>query len=74
MEITTANDRLGSLKYAAPETRDDPRTADELSDVFSLGILTYEVLLGKNIFGNLRPLEELVPGVPTDISTFAYIV
>jgi tRNA A-37 threonylcarbamoyl transferase component Bud32 len=67
--LTLPNDQMGSLKYAAPESRDDPSKATLQSDIFSLGIIGYELLLGRNIAGNLPSLHDLM-GVDEDLSTF----
>lgn len=69
--LTLPQDQMGSLKYAAPEVRDDPRAASLLSDIFSLGIIGYELLLGRNIAGNLPQLHEVM-GVDIDLSRFLH--
>ena len=63
--------RVGSLKYTAPEVRDSPTNACFASDIFSLGVIIYEIALRKEVAGNLPPLEDLIVGFPADISSFA---
>ncbi len=44
--------------YQAPELREDPSRASELTDIFSLGALAYFVLSGKEPGANLREVDE----------------
>lgn len=69
--LTLPHDRLGSLKYAAPEARDRPSDATEKSDIFSIAIIGYELFLGCNIAGNLPKLDHLLR-VDSKLSEFLY--
>jgi|GEM_PF-2417844 len=44
--ITRSSLQLGSWYYMAPEQRDSPHSASHKSDVYSLGVMWYEVLTG----------------------------
>jgi WD40 repeat protein/serine/threonine protein kinase/DNA-binding XRE family transcriptional regulator len=49
---------IGSPAYLSPEqVRDEPATTR--SDIYSLGVLLYEVLAGSHPFGDLPPAERL---------------
>jgi hypothetical protein len=48
--ITRSSDRLGSPAYTAPEQVLDPSDADARSDIYSLGISFYEMLVGQPPF------------------------
>jgi predicted Ser/Thr protein kinase len=63
-------DRIGSLKYTAPEVRQNPLRASTASDLFSVAVIAYEALLQVEIAGNLPPLKDLYPAVPDDLSDF----
>ncbi|MCP3905781.1 MAG: serine/threonine protein kinase [Planctomycetes bacterium] len=48
IEVTEAGSFLGTLAYAAPEqTRADATTVDVRADVYSLGVLLYEMITGR---------------------------
>ena len=42
---------LGTYHYAAPEQFGDPNQVDERTDIYSLGIIVYEMLTGVDPFG-----------------------
>ncbi len=58
-QITSAALRVPALRaqpgvraFAAPEMLDDAREPSERSDVFSIGVLLWELLTGKTLFGD----------------------
>lgn len=57
--ITAANVLLGAPQYAAPEAL-DARAADERSDLYSLGIILFEMLEGKPPFHAATPAEMIL--------------
>jgi len=80
-DLTASGDIVGTLRYLAPEALEgetDPR-----SDVYSLGLLLYELLTLKSPFGELSPSEllrhvieekpirprKLDPAIPRDLET-----
>jgi serine/threonine protein kinase/tetratricopeptide (TPR) repeat protein len=88
--IIASDDRLtvtggapGSPAYMSPEQSDTPDEVDERSDLFSLGVVLYELLTGWPPFRGATPLQtweqvktaepvapsRLVPGLPRDIET-----
>lgn len=76
--LTRAGALLGTPAYMAPEQIRDPAHADSSVDLYSVGILLFEMLAGTSPFtgasvdelteqalsGRLRPLLELAPGTP----------
>ncbi|MBI3191991.1 MAG: serine/threonine protein kinase, partial [Pedosphaera parvula] len=44
--LTVTGDALGSFSYTSPEQFEDPRRVDGRADVFSLGVVLYEMLAG----------------------------
>jgi serine/threonine protein kinase len=73
--VTRANTFAGSAMYMAPEFMRAPQTADARADVYSLGVLFYQLLSGANpvqgdtpyqvlhqqVTGNVRPLRDSLP-------------
>lgn len=45
---------IGTPIYMSPEQRDDPQSVTYASDIYSLGIMAYEIILGKLSHGHLH--------------------
>ena len=57
-DITNADNIVGSPDYLSPEqARSEPVTPQ--TDIYSLGVVLYEMLEGKHPFPNLSPVERL---------------
>ena len=48
--LTRASSRIGSSAYMSPEQWINPRAVGRASDIYSLGVLAYEVLTGRRPF------------------------
>jgi len=58
--VTQFDDLMRTPDYIAPELlRDGSRAADARSDIFSLGVLLYRLLMGRTPFRGRTPLENL---------------
>ena len=55
LRLTRAGTTVGTIEYAAPEQLSRTHPVSPASDVFSLGVLTYEVLTGELPRGNFDP-------------------
>ncbi|MCO5168825.1 MAG: protein kinase [Planctomycetes bacterium] len=63
----TGDVRLASTRdYAAPEVREGAGRLDRRADVYSLGVLAYELLTGRLPLGLDRP-SELAPALPRTV-------
>lgn len=73
-ELTNAGQMIGTIDYMAPEQILGAQP-DHRSDIFTVGILLYEMIAGKRPFGELATpasmLAALLTQVPPRLSTFA---
>ena len=70
LRISHTGEFLGSLPYAAPEQFDGATEVDPRADIYSLGVVLYELLTGRNPFAAADPFAsirrhmEVVPDKP----------
>jgi serine/threonine-protein kinase len=57
--LTSSDVLLGTPQYTAPEG-DDPRALDHRSDLYSLGIILFEMLQGHPPFNSVSPIELMI--------------
>jgi len=50
--------RLMDPRYVAPEAWNDPAAADEQADIYSLGVVFYELVTGKHPYGDVEDVLE----------------
>ncbi len=63
LNLTRAATAMGTLHYMAPEQRRDARSVDERADLYSLGVILYELLVGEVPAGRFRLPSERVAGL-----------
>ncbi len=61
IQATAGSQVLGTFRYMAPEQLDAPRTVDHRADIFSLGVVLYEMLTGQIPQGTFEPPSKRVP-------------
>jgi predicted Ser/Thr protein kinase len=58
--LTATGMTLGTPRYMAPEQLDRPETVDHRADIYSLGVVFYEMLTGEVPMGRFAPPSEKV--------------
>ena len=66
--LTQAQISMGTVEYMSPEQRRDARRVDARSDIFSFGVLLYEMLAGRPPVGRFRELHEVRDDTPPQLS------
>jgi len=61
--LTETHVSMGTQAYMAPEQRVDAKSADHRADVFSLGVILYELLVGELPVGHFDPPSQRRSGV-----------
>jgi len=65
--LTQSNIAMGTLEYMAPEQRRDARKVDHRADIFSFGIILYEMFTGQLPVGHFKRPGEVNPQVPDEL-------
>ncbi|RME29861.1 MAG: serine/threonine protein kinase, partial [Deltaproteobacteria bacterium] len=62
-ELTRTRVSMGTVNYMAPEQRRDAKHVDGRADIYSLGVIFYEMLTGEFPVGRFQPPSRLRPGL-----------
>lgn len=63
--LTETHVAMGTQAYMAPEQRVDAKNADHRADIYSLGVMLYELLVGEVPVGHFSPPSQRRTGVDT---------
>ena len=58
--LTQMGSVLGTPRYMAPEQLETPNMVDQRADIYSLGMVIYEMLTGKLPYGNISANEQIL--------------
>ena len=65
--LTGARDVVGTPHYMAPEQIEKPQTVDHRADIYSLGVVFYEMLTGELPLGKFQPPSSCARKVQIDV-------
>ncbi len=65
--LTGARDIMGTPHYMAPEQVEKPQTVDHRADIYSLGVVFYEMLTGELPLGKFQPPSSCTRGMQIDV-------
>ncbi len=65
--LTGAKDVMGTPHYMAPEQVEKPQAVDHRADIYSLGVVFYEMLTGELPLGKFQPPSSCAGGMQIDV-------
>jgi serine/threonine-protein kinase len=65
--LTATAVAMGTVNYMAPEQRRDAKHVDHRADLYSLGVMLYELVTGELPLGRFKFPSERVHGLPSEI-------
>ena len=68
-DLTVAGVHLGKAYYSAPEQQMDSSSIDQRADIYSMGVLFYEMLTNKLVMG-FEPITKHLPELPVEFDAF----
>ena len=63
-EVTSSEMVMGTLAYMSPEQKSSSVNVDARSDIYSIGVMIYEILVGSRPMGRFKMPSEIEPKLP----------
>jgi len=67
--LTRDNASIGTMNYMSPEQRLDSHSVTHLTDIYSFGVILYEMLIGKPPLGHFKLPSVVRPDIPLGFDT-----
>lgn len=68
-EMTSSELIMGTLAYMSPEQKVSSTNVDQTTDIYAVGVMIYEILVGKKPLGRFKMPSELNPSVQKEFDT-----
>ncbi len=68
-EMTSTDVIMGTLAYMSPEQKISSTNVDQTTDIYAMGVILYEILLGKKPMGHFKLPSELEPSIDKKFDT-----
>lgn len=65
-DITSSDLVMGTLAYMSPEQKISSTNVDQTTDIYALGVIIYEILVGKKPLGRFKMPSELDSNIPPE--------
>ncbi len=66
--LTKSNEVMGTIDYMSPEQKNNAKNLDHRSDIFSFGIILYELLTGRMPQGVFKEPNEIIKSIPDSLN------
>lgn len=62
--LTRTTETMGTMDYIAPEQKESTKTVDFRADIYSMGVILYEIVTGQKPRGAFLPPKSANPAIP----------
>jgi len=69
IEVTSSDIIMGTVAYMSPEQKFSSANVDRTSDIYSLGVILYEICCSRKPEGHFKMPSELNPAIPSKLDT-----
>jgi serine/threonine protein kinase len=62
--FTSTGEIMGTMDYIAPEQKESSRNVDARADIYSIGVILYQIVTGRKPLGAFPPPQKIIPQTP----------